>query len=236
MRDYIFILKKGMFTVFMDCKNKMEQLITGEFQINKMKELWHNRKPRVIEKVQTHHSSVMLPLIEKNGQLEVVFEVRSSALTRQPGEVCFPGGKVENEESFEATAVRETMEELLIEKDKIEILAPLDYLEMNYGLTVHVYLGALKDYNGSYSEDEVDHVFTVPLSWFLENEPDKYVAAVHTVPSEDFPYELVPGGREYHWSRGKYPVYFYCYREEVIWGMTAKIMYAFVKLCRGECL
>lgn len=218
----------------MDYKNTTEQRIAGELQIAQMKEQWRNRTPQIIERIQLRHSSVMLPVIENNGQLEVLFEVRSFALVRQPGEVCFPGGRVEGEESFEETAVRETMEELLIDADQVEVLAPLDYLEMNYGLTVHVYLGVLYDYCGTYSKDEVDHVFTVPLSWFLENEPEKYVATVNTVPGEDFPYDLVPGGREYRWSRGKYPVYFYRYGNEVIWGMTAKIMYAFVKLCRGE--
>ena len=218
----------------MDYKNMTEQLNAGGFQIEQMKEQWQNRTPRIIERIQSRHSSVLLPVIEKDGQLEVVFEVRSSALAHQPGEVCFPGGRVEGEEAYEMTAVRETMEELLIEADQVEILAPLDYLEMNYGVTVHVYLGALKDYNGTYSEDEVDHVFTVPLCWFLENEPEKYIATVHTVPGEDFPFELVPGGRDYHWSKGRYPVYFYRYGDDVIWGMTAKIMYGFVKLCRGE--
>ncbi len=211
-------------------------MATDAFCIKQMKEQWKDRTPNIIERIQARHSSVLLPVIEENGQLKVLFEVRSSALTRQPGEVCFPGGRVEGEESYETTAVRETMEELLIASEQIEVIAPLDYLEMNYGLTVHVYLGALKDYRGTYSKDEVDHIFTVPLSWFFENEPEKYVATVHTEPGEDFPYDFVPGGRDYHWSKGKYPVYFYRYGDEVIWGMTAKILYAFVKLCHGECL
>lgn len=212
----------------------IDQTPSNDLSLEQMKEQWQNRNPRVIERVQTRHSSVLLPLIENNGHLEVLFEVRSSALTHQPGEVCFPGGRVDGEESYEMTAVRETMEELLIGNDQIDVIAPLDYLEMNYGVSVHVYLGVLRGYQGTYSNDEVDHVFTVPLSWFLEHEPEKYVATVHTVPGEDFPFDLVPGGRAYHWSKGKYPVYFYRYGDEVIWGMTAKIMYAFVKLCRGD--
>ena len=202
--------------------------------IEEMKETWQNRVPGIIERTKERHSSVMLPLIERNGRLEVLFQVRSSALTRQPGEVCFPGGGVEGEESYEQTAVRETMEELLLEANQIDVIAPLDYLETSAGLTVHVYLGQLHGYEDTYSTDEVDHVFTVPLSWFLEHEPEKYIAKVHTIPGEDFPYELVPGGRNYHWRKRDYSVYFYRYGEEIIWGMTAKIMYAFVKLFRGE--
>lgn len=199
-----------------------------------MKEAWHERVPRVIERRKERYSSVLLPLVEKDGQLEVLFEVRAASLHHQPGEVCFPGGAVEEGESFEAAAVRETKEELSLKPEQIEIIAQLDYLETSSGLTVHAYLGRLKEYDGSFSSDEVDRVFTVPLSWILTQEPEKYVTAVHTIPGEDFPYERIPGGREYPWRKGTYDVYFYQYGDEVIWGMTAKILYAFVKLCRGE--
>lgn len=199
-----------------------------------MKEAWRGRIPQVIGRGRERHSSVLLPLIEKNGQLEVLFEVRSARLHHQPGEVCFPGGAAEEDESFEETAVRETSEELLLSREQIEILAPLDYLETSSGLTVHAYLGVLKEYEGDFSSKEVDRVFSVPLSWILEQEPEKYVTAVCTIPGEDFPYERIPGGREYPWRKGTYEVYFYQYGGEIIWGMTAKLLYAFVKLCRGE--
>lgn len=212
---------------------KQEMMDAGNL-LMEMKQKWKDRIPGVIERKEERHSSVMLPLIEKNGKLEVLFEVRSSKLHRQPGEICFPGGAVEAGESFEEAAVRETMEELVVNRNQIEILAPLDYLQTSSGLTVHAYLGELAQYNGTYSADEVDRVFTVPFSWFLENEPEKYVTTVHTVPGEDFPFDLVPGGRNYHWRKGHYDVYFYRYGDEIIWGMTAKIMYAFVKLCRDE--
>lgn len=203
--------------------------VTGE-----MKAKWKDRIPGLIEQKTERHSAVLLLLVEKNGQLEVLFEVRAANLHRQPGEVCFPGGAVEKDECFEDAAVRETMEELMVERGQIEVLAPLDYLKTSSGLTVHAYLGVLNPYNGTYSTDEVDHVFSVPLHWFMENDPEKYVAKVHTIPDEDFPFELVPGGKNYNWSKSHYDIYFYRYGEEIIWGMTAKLMYAFVKLCRGE--
>lgn len=205
-----------------------------EQQLLEMKERWSSRTPGVIERQNDRHSSVVLPLVERNGRLEILFEVRAASLHRQPGEVCFPGGIVENGENYEEAAIRETAEELLIEKKQIEILAPLDYLEMSSGLTVHVYLGQIKDYQNTFSKEEVDRIFTVPLKWFLEREPDKYVAKIRTIPGEDFPFDLVPGGRNYNWRSGSYNVYFYPYEDEVIWGMTAKIIYGFVKLNRGE--
>lgn len=203
-------------------------------QLLEMKQQWRDRIPGVIERQNGKHSSVVLPLIKRNGRLEVLFEVRAAKLHRQPGEVCFPGGLVESGETYEEAACRETMEELLIAKEQIDIIAPLDYLDMSSGLTVHVYLCEIKDYKDTFSSDEVDRVFSVPLQWFLENEPQRYVTQFRTIPGEDFPFHLIPGGRDYNWRSGKYHVYFYPYEKEVIWGMTAKILYGFVKLHRGE--
>lgn len=221
------VMKFLVRTAIADTENRNQTIV-------KMKKKWHNRMPGKIEQMMIRNSSVLLPLIEKNGELEVLFEVRAASLHRQPGEVCFPGGGTENGERYSETAVRETMEELLIDREQIELLAPLDILETPGGVTVRPYLGVLKDYKGTYSKEEVDHTFSVPLSWFLENAPERYETTVNTVPNEDFPFDLVPGGRDYHWRKGHYDVYFYRYDGEIIWGMTAKILYSFVKLYKNE--
>ena len=36
--------------------------------------------------------AVLVPLVERDGELHLLYEVRASTLRRQPGEVCFPGG------------------------------------------------------------------------------------------------------------------------------------------------
>ena len=206
----------------------------SETLVETMKKRWKKRVPVKIDQMQVRNSAVVLPLIEKNGELEVLFEVRAASLHRQPGEVCFPGGGVEVGEKNIEAALRETREELLVRKDQVEILAPLDVLETPGGVNVYPYLGILRGYEGSFSEDEVDHVFSVPFKWFLEREPEQYQCTVNTVPNEDFPFELVPGGRDYHWRKGHYGVYFYRYGDEIIWGMTAKILHSFVKMYKND--
>ena len=42
-----------------------------------------------------HSYAVLCPLVERPDGLHLLFEVRSAALHRQPGEVCFPGGRME---------------------------------------------------------------------------------------------------------------------------------------------
>ena len=56
--------------------------------------------------------SVLLPLIKVKDELHILYEVRSKNLDTQPGEISFPGGMVENGETYKDAAVRETIEEL----------------------------------------------------------------------------------------------------------------------------
>lgn len=57
---------------------------------------------------------MLVPLVERPEGLCLLYEVRADTLGRQPGEVCFPGGRIEGVESPEECALRETEEELSI--------------------------------------------------------------------------------------------------------------------------
>lgn len=165
-------------------------------------------------------------------ELSVLFEVRAKNLKVQPGEICLPGGGIENTETPEQTAVRETCEELLTEISCVDIIGKLPKMVTPRGGDLYPVIGVLSDYKGTYSRDEVDHVFTVPLSFFLENEPSCYEVGMETRPGEDFPYELIPGGREYPWAKRTRKIYFYQYGDITIWGVTAGVMRAFVRRIR----
>ena len=45
--------------------------------------------------------AVLVPLVREQGGLSLLYEVRSRTMRRQPGEICFPGGKLEGAESPE---------------------------------------------------------------------------------------------------------------------------------------
>ncbi len=203
-------------------------------ELTQMTRLWGSRRAGRLEKEKIRRAAVLVPLIKKGGEYHVVFEVRAGRLKTQPGEICFPGGAVEQGETSKQAAVRETMEELLIKRSQIRIIAPLDVLEAPGAMEILPYLGILQDYRWSYSEAEVDHTFSVPLRWFVEHEPERYETELVTVPEETFPFEDVPDGRDYHWRRGHYDVYFYRREEGIIWGMTAKILRSLVEMYRED--
>lgn len=161
-----------------------------------------------------------------------MFEKRSAKLRNQPGEICFPGGKLEPGESLQECAIRETMEELKICAQQIEILGPGDIYISPFNLMLHPFIGVLKEYQNTFSTDEVDEVIPVPLDFFYSREPERFESKLlHELP-ENFPYEWIPGGISYPWKKGSYEILFYHDKDLIIWGMTAQIAHSAVKLLK----
>ena len=201
-----------------------------------IRESFHGRTPRYPEYSMKQTSAVLIPLLELDGKLQILFEKRASSLHSQPGEVCLPGGRFEPGESAVQAAVRETMEELLIGRNQIEILGEMDGIMGPAGAPVWPIVAVLHDYRNTWSEDEVDRTFLIPLEWFQKNRPEVYEAHVVTKPGEDFPYDLIPGGRSYPWHEKRHLVYFYRTGVETIWGLTGHIIASFISRYAGTTL
>lgn len=191
-----------------------------------------HRRPAGIDKLdRLWEAAVLLPIVDTPEGPSILFEVRALNLNRQPGEICFPGGKFECEDkAFLATAVRETCEELGVEEHDIDVIGELDSLVTHMGPIIHPFVGILENYDKiRFNPDEVHEVFTVPIRALLEQEPVKSSMLLADKPTDEFPFELVPG-RKRDWRFHKeYSVYFYKYRDYVIWGLTARMLYAFLR-------
>ncbi|MBF8436484.1 CoA pyrophosphatase [Halanaerobiaceae bacterium Z-7014] len=182
--------------------------------------------------------SVLLPLIKDNkGNLSLLYQVRSENLTTQPGEISFPGGRVEKGETPSQAAIRETIEELGISIKNIKPLGKLDFLVTPYNFAIYPYLGQLidvsvEDINNNDNLNEIKKVFTVPLNFLINNQPEEYKINVRTKPKEDsdFPFHLIKDGHNYQWREGDYSVLFYRYQDKIIWGFTALFTYNFVEI------
>lgn len=192
-------------------------------------------KPNILGHKDLNQYAVLLPLIEINHETEILFEVRSLHLRRQPGEICFPGGRIEqNDLDPSRCAIRETSEELGISESEIENVMPLDYMVNVSSQIIYPYVGNIKDPEKIVANPmEVAEVFTVPLSYFLNTKPKVYKIDVKIVPEENFPVDLLIGGKNYKWQTQQIDEYFYQYNGKVIWGITAKILVHFLSILKA---
>ncbi|OPY57204.1 MAG: putative NUDIX hydrolase [Pelotomaculum sp. PtaU1.Bin035] len=208
--------------------------------MDNLKKFLSNRRPRInFEEVYTV-SAVLLPIIEANGEPHVLFEVRASRLKRQPGEICFPGGRVEQNEIAwpQETAVREATEELGVARDQVELIGPLDYFVNPLGTLVYPFVGKIHGYSGIVpNPHEVEEIFLVPVGYFFEKHFSRSSYEVATRYAQDFPFDRIPPSYKRGWqTMGSFPVYFYEYGNRFIWGLTAGILHNFISLCRPEWL
>ncbi|WP_025027039.1 NUDIX hydrolase [Caldalkalibacillus mannanilyticus] len=180
--------------------------------------------------------AVLIPLIEINGEVHILFEIRAESLRRQPGEICFPGGKVDttdNNEQF--TALRETSEELGISIDHIRNLFPLDYLLTPFGSIIYPFVGTIVSPEEiAPNATEVSDIFTVPLHFFLTKPPESHKIYFKVEPEADFPFDSIPGGREYKWQARTLHELFYYFEDKVIWGLTARILKHFIEVIENR--
>ena len=168
-------------------------------------------------------ASVVIPLVEIDNEVCLLFEVRAKKLRSQPGDICFPGGKVDKGENPRQAALREIKEELNLED--IEIIHELDLFVRYNGMIIHPFLAEVKNIEEiKINEDEVDSIFYVPLKYFLENEPLEINNKLVVKRGEDFPYDLIVNGKNYAFKDGDYKSLFYIYENRVIWGVTAAII------------
>ena len=137
--------------------------------------------------------AVLLPLIYdvKTDKYQILYQVRSEHIS-QPGEVSFPGGRVEDGETFQEAAIRETCEELNLFPDQIDIWGEIDYL-IHQGRTIHCFVGKIKIENWEYihPNEEVDRLFTVEVDTLLTKEPIYYTVTSTLSEAKDFPFFLV---------------------------------------------
>lgn len=192
--------------------------------LKKIKDIFENRKPEIAET--EHEYALFLPLVEKEGRLHLLYELRSYTLDRQPGEVCFPGGQMEKDETPRQCAVRETCEELGISEADVNVIAEIDTVHNHNNSTMYCFLGTI-DYTvieaSKPSEIEVEEIFLVPIDFLMETEPR--ISNVDIIPHvpEDFPYDLIGFGPDYPWKRGVMKVPVYVHEGKAIWGLTGRI-------------
>lgn len=196
--------------------------------VEQLHQVLSNRRPTMLEATATY--GVLCPLIWKDDQWHLLFEVRAKTLRRQPKEICFPGGRIEPGETPTQAALRETWEELAIDKTAVTVLGELDFIAHVSGYLLHPVLAAVDDVDIQPAPAEVDHVFLAPLSFFQTTVPEVAVYELEAKVPEDFPYELLQIPNPYPFRPGAVESPIWVYQGHVIWGLTARIVRQIVKL------
>ncbi|MBN2658081.1 MAG: CoA pyrophosphatase [Spirochaetales bacterium] len=195
-------------------------------------------KPGIMDSSGYPRSAVLAAIYEKSGEPHLIFQKRNSNI-RQGGEICFPGGRYEKEtdRNMIETAVRETMEEMGVSRDRIEVLGQTDTLVASMGAVVHCFLGEMKIKDLSelnFNRDEVEKVFSVPLKWFMKHPPEEYTVQVEIKPRYRdasgneiilLPVEELglPDRYRESWGHNNRKIYVWRVEGETIWGMTAQM-------------
>lgn len=186
---------------------------------------WTGHVPQVQDVKQEY--AVLVPLVKGPEGPSLLFEVRASTLAHQPGEVCFPGGKVEPGERPRDCALRETVEELAIPPEEVELIAPLDLLVQQGKFVMHPFLGVVSQRGMEAmtpSPAEVGSTFLVPVEWFRAHPPQVYSYELKPQVTDDFPYDSIGFPRGYRWRSGEVTVPIYPWPERPIWGLTGRIV------------
>lgn len=209
--------------------------MTRKITLDEIRNVFDGRTPGAAGK----HSyySVLVPLIEKEGELYLLYELRAAHMKRQPGEVCFPGGKVEPGESFQQCAVRETVEELGVMEEDIQIINQMDVLHTYSNFTLFPFLGVIKEEALDRLEcnpDEVDEVFLVPINHLFNNEPFLYKMQIAPQIKEDFPYEKIRFPKTYKWRKGTNDIPIYEYENRIIWGLTGRVTMNLMEVLKSQ--
>lgn len=181
--------------------------------------------------------AVLVPLVRGEEGLSLLYEVRAARMRRQPGEVCFPGGRMEGDESPEACALRETWEELGIPAAAVQILGRLDFIVHRANFIMYPVLALVEGEMAQRltpNPAEVDQVFQVPLEHLMSHPPLEYSYQLIPKTGEGFPYELIGIPRDYQWQPGGESVPVYPWRGRAIWGLTGRITRHLVELMREQ--
>ena len=118
-------------------------------------------------------AAVLIICYESEGELFIVMTERSKKLPRHPGEVAYPGGKREkNDTSLIQTALREASEEIDLDESKIKIIGEIDTLKSKFGLSVTPFIAVSNEkLSLKANSNEVEDIFHIPLSFFT-NKPN----------------------------------------------------------------
>lgn len=134
----------------------------------------HDLTPELREEIDADRilraAAVLVPIVERPEGETVLLTVRTDHLDDHPGQVAFPGGRVDEGDAGPAqTALREAEEEIGLGREFVEVLGALDIYETRTGFSITPVVGMVAPGFELVLDDfEVAEAFEVPLAFFLD--------------------------------------------------------------------
>ena len=184
--------------------------------IDQIRNILSLRQRKVIEHPPFSHAAVLVPLFKKGEDCHLLFTKRSEEVKYHKGEISFPGGVVDEDDSeLISTALREAFEEIGLKESDVQIIGLLDDIVTITKFIVTPIVGLFPyPYPFKVSVAEIAELIEVPLSFLL----DENCFSEREIPR---------GGREE-------VIYNYQYGDHNIWGATARILKQFLDLISSQ--
>ncbi len=160
-------------------------------------------------------AAVLVPLVPRDDGLHVLLTRRTDHLHHHPGQISFPGGRVEDTDvSAVMTALRETEEEIGLDPDRVELLGELPDYCTGTGFRVSPVVGLVHPpFALELDTFEVAEAFEVPLAFLMD--PDNHQRHRMEYQGRMREYWAMPWG------------------DYFIWGATAGILVSLYRFLRG---
>jgi len=157
-------------------------------------------------------AAVIIPVITREDGQYILFTKRADHLSDHPGQMSFPGGGREAEDSdLLDTALREANEEIGLDRQAVTILGRVDDIRTVSRYSVRPFVGRIPDREYTPSDAEVAEIVVLPVAGLID--PGNYESE-----------------RREHPHYGDVRLHFFSVDDYTVWGASANMLVQVLEL------
>lgn len=201
-------------SLIISLENQLRNKLPGKLAQKIMRPKYRGSKNKNYTINNAISSAVLILLFKEKNVFKYYLTLRSNNVGKHKGQISLPGGSQEKNESLEFTALRETEEEIGINKDTIYIIGKLTKLFVPVsGFCIYPFVGWTNKIPKIKPSNEVKKVFNVKISELLDRNNEKRKQIVINNKITEIPY--------------------FNLRNKEVWGATAMILSEFKKILKS---